>query len=229
VLIQTPTGHYVLVNGGPSLSRLSDALGRRLSPFDRKLEYLIIASTQENQVAALPRTLERFPPEAVLWAGKVESSYSARQVDEWLTDQSIAVTRAVPGSGLNLGAGARLEVLSVTPRGAVLLVEWGGFRALLPIGINFDTLNELKNGQAVGPVTALLLADSGYAPLNPPEWIAALRPQVVILSVASGDPDGLPDQDALDTVKDITLLRTDRNGWITVTTDGEQMWVEVER
>jgi len=229
ILIQTPTGRYVLVNGGPSPSRLSDALGRRLSPFDRRLDYLVISSTQESQVAALPRTLERFPPDAVLWAGKVESSYSARQVDKWLADQSIAVTRAVPGSGLDLGAGARLEVLSVTPRGAVLLVEWGGFRALLPIGINFDSLTELENGTAVGPVTALLLADSGYAPLNPPEWIANLQPQVVILSVASGDPDGLPDQDALDAVKDITLLRTDQNGWITVSTDGAQMWVEVEK
>jgi competence protein ComEC len=229
VIIQTPTGRYVLVNGGLSPSRLSDALGRRLSPFDRRLDYLVISSTQESQVAALPHTLERFPPDAVLWAGKVESSYSARQVDEWLADQSIALTRAVPGSGLDLGAGSRLEVLSVTPRGAVLLVEWGGFRALLPIGMNFDTLDELKNGQAVGPVTALLLADSGCAPLNPPEWIAALLPQVVILSVSSGDPDGLPDQDALDAVKDITLLRTDRNGWITVSTDGVQMWVEVER
>jgi len=229
VLIQTPTGRTVLINGGPSLSRLSDALGRRLSPFDRKLDYLVIASTQENQVAALPSTLERFPPDAVLWAGKVESSYSARQVDEWLAGQSIAVTRAVPGSGLDLGAGSRLEVLSVTPRGAVLLVEWGGFRALLPIGMNFDTLHELKSGQAVGPVTALLLADSGYAPLNPPEWIAALRPYVVILSVEAGDPDGLPNQEALDAVQDITLLRTDRDGWITVSTDGVQMWVEVER
>jgi hypothetical protein len=26
-----------------------------------------------------------------------------------------------------------------------------------------------------------------------------------------------------------TLLRTDRNGWIELSTDGEQMWVEVER
>jgi len=229
VLIQTPTGRTVLVNGGPSPARLSDALGRRLSPFDRKLDYLVIASTQEDQVAALPRTLERFPPDAVLWAGKVESSYPARQLNEWLADQSIAVTRAVPGSGLDLGAGARLEVLSVTPRGAVLLLTWNGFRALLPIGMNFDTLDELQNGQAVGPVSVLLLADSGYAPLNPPEWIANLQPQLVILSVAAGDADGLPDQDTLDAVQDITLLRTDRDGWITVSTDGAQMWVEVEK
>jgi hypothetical protein len=26
-----------------------------------------------------------------------------------------------------------------------------------------------------------------------------------------------------------TVLRTDRNGWIELTTDGQQMWVEVER
>jgi beta-lactamase superfamily II metal-dependent hydrolase len=78
-------------------------------------------------------------------------------------------------------------------------------------------------------VTALLLADSGYAPVNPPEWIAALNPQVVILSVAAGDSDGLPDQLVLDSLTGTTLLRTDRNGWITVSTDGIGMWVEVEK
>ncbi len=229
VLIQTPTGRTVLVNGGLSPSRLSDALGRRLSPFNRKLDYLVIASTQEDQVGALPRTLERFPPQAVLWAGKVEASYSARQLDEWLADRAILVTRAGPGQALDLGAGATLTVLAVNPRGAVLLVEWKGFRALLPIGMNFDSLAELENGAAVGPMNVLLLADSGYAPVNPPEWIAELQPQLVILSVAAGDPDGLPDQDTLDAVQEITLLRTDRNGWITVSTDGEGMWVEVEK
>ncbi|MDI6768637.1 MAG: ComEC/Rec2 family competence protein [Anaerolineales bacterium] len=229
VLIQTPTGRNVLVNGGPSPARLSDALGRRLPPFDRRLDYLVIASTQEDQVGALPRTLERFPPRAVLWAGKVEASYSARQLDKWLTDRSILVTRAGPGQALDLGAGATLKALAVSPRGAVLLVEWKGFRALLPIGMNFDSLAELEDGEAVGPVSVLLLADSGYAPVNPPEWVANLQPQLVILSVAAGDPYGMPAQAVLDAVQGISLLRTDRAGWIQVTTDGEELWVEVER
>jgi hypothetical protein len=30
-------------------------------------------------------------------------------------------------------------------------------------------------------------------------------------------------------VEGYTLLTTDRNGWIEITTGGEQMWVEVER
>jgi beta-lactamase superfamily II metal-dependent hydrolase len=50
-----------------------------------------------------------------------------------------------------------------------------------------------------------------------------------LLSVAAGDPDGLPDLATLDALKGYNLLRTDRNGWIELTTDGNQMWVEVER
>jgi hypothetical protein len=30
-------------------------------------------------------------------------------------------------------------------------------------------------------------------------------------------------------VKDFEFLRTDRNGWIEIATNGEQMWVNVER
>ncbi len=78
-------------------------------------------------------------------------------------------------------------------------------------------------------VDALLLADSGYAPANPPEWIAELCPGVVLLSVEAGNWEGLPDRETLEAVEGYTLLRTDHNGWIEMSTDGERMWVEVER
>jgi len=75
----------------------------------------------------------------------------------------------------------------------------------------------------------LLLADSGYAPSNPPEWIANLRSQVVLLSVSAADKEGLPSPETLELLQGYTLLSTDRNGWIELSTDGEQMWVEAER
>jgi beta-lactamase superfamily II metal-dependent hydrolase len=50
-----------------------------------------------------------------------------------------------------------------------------------------------------------------------------------VLSVAAGDPNGLPSQDVLDSLDGYSVLRTDRSGWITVITDGEKMRVEVER
>jgi competence protein ComEC len=229
ILIQTPSGRHILVNGGPSPSALADGLGRRLSPFDRSLDWLIVAAPQEQQVAALPRALERFPVDNALWAGNFQASYSAGRVDEWLTANSIPVTRAEAGYTLDIGYGGRLEVLSATERGAVLLVEWSEFRLLLPVGLNFDALAELADGEEIGPVDVLLLADSGYALLNGDDWTSNLSPQVFILSVSADDEFGLPDEGVLELVSGYTLLRTDLNGWIEVTTDGQDFWVEVER
>jgi competence protein ComEC len=229
VLIQTPAGGNILVNGGASPSVLSDTLGRRLSPFDRHLDWLIVASTREDDLSALPRTLERVPPVNVLWAGNIDASRASRDLDRWLADRSVPVTIAVPGMSLDLGAGATLEVQGLTPRGAILLVKWNGFRLLLPIGQNFDSLKASGYGSSIGPVTVLLLGDSGLAQVNPPEWIANLRPQAFILSVAAGDSSGLPDLAVLESIENTTLLRTDRDGWVEISTDGERMWVNVQK
>jgi beta-lactamase superfamily II metal-dependent hydrolase len=139
------------------------------------------------------------------------------------------LTEAKPGQTLDLGDGATIKVLTSGPRGAILLVEWDKFRALLPLGMSFEALDELRAGAEIGPVSVLSLADSGYATSNPPEWINNLNPELIILNVSAADENGMPDQETLDLIKDYDLLRTDRNGWIDVSTDGNQMWVNVER
>jgi len=223
ILIETPGGRHILINGGPSASMLSDGLGRRLPPLNRRLDWLIIASTQENQLSGLPRVVERITPSKVLWAGNVEASFSARNLDEWFINQNIPITKAETGSELDLGEGAILHILNVNPRGAVLLLEWNKFRALLPVGMNFSAQEELKYGEDIKTTSLLLIADSGYAPINPPKWFANVNPQLIILSVAAGDPDGLPHESTLEAIEDYPLLRTDYNGWVEVITDGVEM------
>jgi competence protein ComEC len=229
ILIQTPSGRKILINGGESVTKLSDQLGRRISSFNRGLDWLVIASTDEEQVAALPRVLERYPPGAVWWSGNRQASFSAGVLNEYLSLKGIPVTEAVSGQALDLGDGATLTALTSGPRGAVLLLEYGNFRALLPVGMSFDALDELGYGEDLGGASVLLLADSGYAPSNPEDWIVNVNPELAVLSVAAADPIGLPNSDVLETLKDYALLRTDQNGWIEISTDGVQMWVNVER
>jgi len=52
---------------------------------------------------------------------------------------------------------------------------------------------------------------------------------VVLISVSAADKEGLPSLETFDLLQGYTFLRTDRNGWIGLSTDGEQMWVEVEK
>jgi competence protein ComEC len=229
ILVQTPAGRNILINGGPSTSQLSDQLGRRLPIFRRDLDWLVISGTAENEVTALPRVLDRYPPKEALWSGNVQASYSSRQVDIWLADHSTPVLHAEVGERLDLGEGAYIKVLAAGARGSMLAIEWKNFRAVLPVGVDADTMTELDYGSALGPADVLLLADSGYAQSNPPNWIENLNPQLAVLSVSAGDPDGLPAQETLEALADHQLLRTDRNGWISISTDGDQMRVEVER
>ncbi len=65
--------------------------------------------------------------------------------------------------------------------------------------------------------------------MRPAEWINNLNPQLVVLSVAADDSSGRPDVETLDALGGYSLLRTDQHGWIRISTDGEQMWVQVER
>jgi competence protein ComEC len=229
VLIKTPTGKNILINGGESVTKLSDDLGRRVSSFDRKLDWLIIASSTEEQVAALPRVLERYPTNAVLWSGNRQASFSSRVLNEYLISQSVPVTDAEADQVLDLGDGATLTVLTTDPRGAVLLLEYQNFRTLLPVGMSFDALDNLEYGKKVGHVSVLSLADSGYAASNPEEWILSLNPELIALSVDAADINGMPDGETLEIVKDYALFRTDVNGWIEISTNGSQMWVNVER
>jgi competence protein ComEC len=229
LLIAGPEGNHILVGGGPSASRLSEALGRRLPLSPHRLDWLVVAAPNEDHTAALPRVMERWPPENVLWAGPVNASYSAQSLHAALVQKGIPITTAEPGQALDLGQGARLEVLAAGQRGAVLCLEWGGFRALLPVGISREELQALDYGRDLGPATVLLLADAGYALTNPPEWIANLRPQIALLSVAPGDRRGMPADEVIKALAGITLLRTDQHGWVHITTDGDTMWVEAAR
>lgn len=223
MLVQTPQGRYILVDGGSSAVKLSDALGRRLPLFHRRLDWLVVAAPGAEQIGALPQALERFPPAQALWAGDDTPNRLARQLQEKLAAIGIDPATALPGQALDLGEGALLRVLKVGEKDAVLFLDWGNFRALLPLGMDEVMLREMLADPTFPLATALLLAEGGAAALNPPEWIAKLQPQVVLLSSAA------PDSQTLEALQGYMLLRTDRNGWIEITTDGEQMWVEVER
>jgi len=229
LLVGTPGGHNLLVGGGPRASLLSDALGRRLIIGNRKLDFLVVAAADDEQLGALRDAVGRFPPDQVLWSGPPVGSSSALQLKRDLSEAQIPVIIAQAGHALDLGSGARLLVLEVNHKGSVLLLEWGSFRALLPVGLNFESMESLMVDHSQGPVSVLLLAESGLAALNTPEWITRWRPQLVLLSVGAGDSKGRPDPETLAAIDGYALLRTDINGWIHLSTDGESLWVEVEQ
>jgi competence protein ComEC len=226
--LQTPSGQRLLINGGPSTRQLSDLLGRRLPPFQRRLDYLIIASPTAQDIDALAGNLPRFQPRAVLWLGEDDLCWEAENLRVVLDENSIPVDMGKTGQTLMLSDGVRITVLDQSRRGGTLLVEYGNFQGLLPFGLLDGTIQEWRNGRDLGEVSSFLLADNGYQSSNPSAWIHNLNPGIVLLSLGIEDSRGLPDRGLLDRLAGYSLLRTDQHGTIHLTSDGEHLWIRVD-
>lgn len=229
LFITTPNGNHLLINGGSSVTSLSDALGRRLPPQQRRLDALIVASTANYQLEALPRILERYPPEQVFWGGSLTGGQAARTVYRQVQGAGLPLHRAAAGDQIEIDDGIFLTVLDVTNRGMTLLLTWNNFRMLLPIGAQETTFDQLERGRKVGAVEVLLLADSGHQRLNPADWLNTLNPQLVLLNIETPNTFGLPHPETLERLQGYSLLRTDQNGNITLHTDGKNLWINVEK
>ena len=227
VYLESPGGQRVLINGGPSTRALSDQLGRRTRPFSRELDLVVVASPLEQDLDALVGTLPRFEPDQVIWLGDPGLCWEAENLRKSLADQRIPVQYAQAGQTLVFQDGLRLQILSVSSRGGTILIEFGAFRALFPFGLREDDRQAWRQGSDLGQVSVYHLADNGYQSSNPPSWISRLNPQLLLLSVGLEDSRGLPDRGLIDQLGGYSLLRTDQQGTIHLSTDGARLWIQV--
>ena len=223
LLIRTPSGRNLLINTGGSANQLIDEVSRIL-PLGQELDWIILAGQRPDQIDGISTALGRLTPQAIGWAisGSKERLDAIRaQAAEFEIPLSVLQS----GDNFDLGQGAQLEVIGIGKRGSVLLLRWKKFEALLPLGLDFEQLEELHFGRDLEPIDLLILADSGYLPLNPPEWIVNLSPVVAWMA---SDEDPLH-QDVFAALGGIPIFGTDQNGRLQVITNGEQLWLEVAR
>lgn len=65
------------------------------------------------------------------------------------------------------------------------------------------------------------------------QFLVAVDPEIVVISVGADNPFGHPDQEVVDRLinrlGEEKVYRTDRDGTVEFITDGERLWVKAER
>ena len=168
-------------------------------------------------------------PEKAVWLGDPSLCWESENLRFSLDEERIPLMFGEEGQTLIFRDGMRIQILSASSRGGTVLVEYENFRAVLPYGITNEIRTGLHNGRDIGEVSVLLLADNGYQSSNPSVWIDNLHPQLVLLSVGIKDSQGLPNRGLIDRLAGYSLLRTDQHGTIHISTNGEKLWIRVER
>jgi competence protein ComEC len=202
----------LLVDGGPSPTKLKDELGQILPPWQSTLDLLAITAPGLGHIggfAGLDRT-----------AGTVLIPDAQLTGSAWRTAAFEAVARGARLVRLRAGqmlevAGFRLEVVAPEPNapGDQVGAAYLGLRVVAPSGRSFCDLSDLDiDAQTVaasrlsGPCTYLLLPGGGHSQPSP-SLAPAMNGAQLIASLASG---------RLARTLPQTVLRTDQEGTITV-------------
>ena len=115
MLIQTPNGQNILIDGGPDSQRVVLALSEKLPFWNRTIDLVVCTQPQADHITGLVEVLQRYKVKQVLEPGV---SYDSSAYREWLrlvADQGIEYNLARAGQEIDLGSGIKIEVLGPPP------------------------------------------------------------------------------------------------------------------
>jgi competence protein ComEC len=228
ILVRTPSGASLLVDGGPDPDLAVRRLGESLPFWDRSVEVVLLTHPHEDHVAGLVPVLERYRVGLVLEPGRDYDNPSYQRFRR-LAEGGGQAVMARAGQRLELDATTRLAVLfpsdadaaaplpeaDVNNASVVALLESRGFRALLTGDAEAPVEALLLARGVLGPVDVLKVGHHGSDSSTGSGLLEALRPGLALISAGQGNEYGHPHRSTLSQLEGIPglrILRTDRDG-----------------
>jgi competence protein ComEC len=230
ILLQTPAGSSVLVDGGPPTGGIVSKLRARGV---KALDLAVLTHAQEDHQGGLEPVFRSFRVRVLLDGGFGGVGSTHRRVVSLARRQGTAVLAPRRGETLRIGR-LRLRVLNPeraasalaapesesgdpNDRAIVLLASFGGIDVLLPSDAESNVTLSLPLPQ----VEVLKVAHHGSADDELPALLDRLHPELAVIEVGARNPFGHPTPETLRTLISAIprVFRTDRDGDVTVSYD----------
>jgi competence protein ComEC len=243
ILVVTPGGRRMLVDGGPSPSALLEQLGRRLAPWDRRLDVVVLTHPDLDHVGGLSAVLERFEVAQIVDPRLEAASGEAAAWEAAVASEGAAVHRAVAGGRIVLDetAGVVADVLW-PPEPRFTDTERATNDNAVVLRLRYGTVTMLLTGDIEAPAEAAILrrgpdlrstvlkvAHHGSRTSTTPAFLAAVAPWAAVISLGADNDYGHPAPETLQRLAELPVWRTDRNGAVELISDGIQVWVSASR
>jgi len=245
ILIQTPNHQNILIDGGPDPQKINLELSKKLPFWDRTIDLVISTQPQADHITGLVEVLQRYKVKWVLESGVTYDSYIYKEWLNLIEEKQINREIATAGQVIDSGSGIEIEVLNppaklfqetsddVDNNGVVIRLSWGKVSFLFTADIRNEAEFELVSQRANLKSTVLKVAHHGSKTSTSPQFLAAVDPEIAVISVGGNNTFGHPSPEVVERLvnrlSEEKVYRTDKKGTIEFITDGERLWVKTER
>jgi competence protein ComEC len=245
ILVETPGGGRLLVDGGPDPDRLLVALDARIPPWDRRIDLVVVTHPHEDHVGGLPLLVERYRVGRLLEPGMTGPGPAYAALETALARRGLRSGRLATGDQFALDDVAfrvlwpdRTAVPPAPPDtgtginnvSIVLLGTFGAQRFLLT-GDTEEGIDPLLVARGLPHVDVLKVAHHGSRTATTEALLAAIRPAVALISVGTKNTYGHPAPATLARLAahGVATYRTDLDGTLDVALDGSVLSVRSGR
>ena len=233
VLLQTPNGSQMLVDGGRFPSRLLTAIGDRLPFYDRDIEILAITHPDEHDTAAISAVLDRYAVGLALLNGQPNVTETFQEIERRLAPSKTVAVRA--GYTIELDDGVLIEILhpqsspSIADRlndqVMVLRISYGEASILLTSDLSRRG-QRLMLANHIHPLASIMqVPRHGAMNALEAEFLQLVQPQIALLQSDAANRSGDPDPDTLALLGEMPVFRTDESGVIHLSSDGLEVQI----
>ena len=243
ILILSPNGMTMLIDGGNSDSDATEVILPKLREWGAdRLDVMVATHPDADHIGGLPEVLENFPVGTVALTGQVHSTQIYERLLTDIRDLNVDAIQTRTGTVIPFDPAVRVEVLG--PDDEFVQDDDDRNNASIVIRLTFGSVSFMLIGDAEDAEEEAILASGadlrsailkvghhGSRSSTGEPFLAAVDPQVGVISAGEGNQYGHPHQDVLDRLEQagVQIYRTDRSGTITVTTDGSTIDVETDR
>lgn len=235
IIIETPTGNQILIDGGVDGSVLSQ-LGTVLRPGDRHIDMVIATHPDADHIGGLIDVINRYSVDTFIESGATASTATFSALATAVDVQVPTVVTARMGDRIISPDGVVLDILGpyrtydgndTNAQSLVVRLQYGALSVMLTGDAPQSVERDLVRWYGTQLESEIVKAGHhGSRTSTDPDFITALDPLIGIISAGKNNRYGHPHQEVLSVFEQnaIPLITTYDKGTIIFESDGVTLW-----
>ncbi|MDP3043764.1 MAG: ComEC/Rec2 family competence protein [bacterium] len=236
ILIKTPFGQNILIDGGPDNAVLSE-LAKNLPWWDRRIDLMILTHPHDDHVAGLIDVMKRYNVKKILYTGVVHSAPNYLAWLELIKENKVPLVIIDRPQTVKLGEDCELRIIyprlsllgkavdNLNNSSLVIKLIYGRTGFLLTGDIETEVERELVKSGADLSADVLKVSHHGSDASNSQEFLEKVKAKIVVIQVGKDNDFGHP---SLRVIKRLEktgarVFRVDLDGTVKLFSDGENI------